>query len=259
MLIFYLMLSLNSTAETYTNRFWTDAKGRILNATFVGMEANIVSLKREDGRVIQLPIAYLSTEDRTFLQTMSSRPTGPAAHSEQPKPIEAAPPTPQMGAVNIQTEFYSVSKRDSKELATILAKGKENVLSPAWEDATQAALKRFAAIPMKKSIGRFDVATMSGNGTGPQEKTFGGLIASINCTPTIGPDGLICNLVLVIELRDHKRNIVGQSTSPRILMSGPGKKYIVVPDIQETNGISCKDAYIVLVSYSRSPRIDNLQ
>jgi hypothetical protein len=62
----------------YERRQWTDAAGKYqVTAQLVDYKDGQVTLKREDGGLVTLPIEKLSREDQLFLQSASKSPGGP--------------------------------------------------------------------------------------------------------------------------------------------------------------------------------------
>lgn len=60
-------------------RTWKDASGKFeVRAELVGVTGEQASLKRQDGQIIQVPIASLSAESQLFLKGGSGTPSGPS-------------------------------------------------------------------------------------------------------------------------------------------------------------------------------------
>ena len=57
-------------ADAATSRIWTDAKGRQLEATFVAVDGENVTLQTADGKEYHLPMASLSAADQALAKTM---------------------------------------------------------------------------------------------------------------------------------------------------------------------------------------------
>jgi len=71
-------------AEEAAPRMWTDTKGRQLEATFIGIEGDQITLNSPTKGVLTLPLSVLSAEDQAFAKT--------AAPSEKPTyiPVNAS-------------------------------------------------------------------------------------------------------------------------------------------------------------------------
>lgn len=61
----------STTPKVYSLREWTDASGKHkTKATFAGLGSGGVSLRKEDGSVIKLPVDKLSADDRKYIESL---------------------------------------------------------------------------------------------------------------------------------------------------------------------------------------------
>ena len=95
-------------------RTWTDTQGRKTEAEFVGVNNGVVQLKSADGRIHQVPIEQLSSEDRRAVAAeMGIKHANPAAPAAPQDAGPAAPPA----AAGAQDEQFSEAIRQNPENA----------------------------------------------------------------------------------------------------------------------------------------------
>ena len=58
-------------------RTWTDTSGNTVEAAFVKMEDGKVHLRRQDGRIAQVPLEKLSQQDQTHVAEQAERSVSP--------------------------------------------------------------------------------------------------------------------------------------------------------------------------------------
>ena len=95
--IFWIALALLLCLRPYAQSqspisTWTDVNGKSLQARFISLEDQTVTLHRPDGRMIKLPIHRLNDDCIAKAQALATPGQEPAAPGEDAKPAEAAGP-----------------------------------------------------------------------------------------------------------------------------------------------------------------------
>ena len=81
---------LGETTNSVTARTWTSRSGQTVNAEFVKMQYGMVHLKREDGKLITIRSASLSSEDQKVAGKLAS-PATPSLKKAEPTESKKAP------------------------------------------------------------------------------------------------------------------------------------------------------------------------
>lgn len=70
---------LSAQAADSTTRLWTDAKGRQVEATFGGLDGELIILQTKDGNTHRFPLTNLSAEDQKIARSMKAPNAGTTA------------------------------------------------------------------------------------------------------------------------------------------------------------------------------------
>ncbi len=189
----------------------------------------------------------MSHADRLWLLEWSSRSPISREDTGKASPAEGAPPAGQARIFRMQAEVFSVSPRDAELLASIQDRGRLGAWSLSNGEASQDALRRFAAMSAKRSLGSVEIATPFNVETRDANRPVGDLTLSITCIPALGPYGSEIDLALNMEFRDLQGNAIGHAGS-RIIMSEPGQRYLIAPTLTAGNR-QRRDAILILVTY----------
>lgn len=188
-----------AAAEIEEYRTWTDARGRPLRAALVGTDSQTITLKKESGQVINLPIKHLSEADQRRLQ-----------QNRQTSSLPAVPPPPTAPrdgpwAATVKFEIYSLAPRDAVPLAEIWTAQSSALPIDATGDVNQALLRRFSASLRRQRLGQIELTWPSSIGGIPRKYKVGTSSADVALTPWISTDGQKAEILLMVEMPGSKK------------------------------------------------------
>ncbi len=236
-----LALALPVLAEVRT---WTSIRGATVEAEFVELEIDTVVLRSAAGELLDIRLNQLSDGDQQYVRSLPHVQPSNAAQAAN----DVAPGLFQQTEILLQAELFFISQRDAMLLASILDRDKHNAWSLSDSEASQDALKQFAAIPSKRRVGSINLNTPTGIETRRPNEDFGDLIVSFNYAPTLGPDNTAYSLSFAVDARDRNENVIGRSAS-QIVMSAPGQKYLILPTAAGPENRQRRDSIVVLLTY----------
>lgn len=229
-------------AETEKYRTWTDARGRPLRAALVVTDSQTVTLKKESGQVINLPIRNLSEADQRRLQ-----------QNRLTSPLPAAPPLPKApmdgrGAATVKFEIYSLARCDAVPLAKIWNAQSSTPPIDASDDANQALLRRFSTSLRRQRLGQIELTWPNGMGGIPRKYKIGTSSADVAFTPWISNDGQKADILLIVEMPGSKTEppfrvkttyaFLRAGQQVLLLSSPPGSRHAVLATFMGTKRIS---------------------
>lgn len=96
-----LAMTVSAHAQDAATRPWKDAQGRIIQAAFVSITTDSVTLRMADGKEHQIPLARLSAEDQAFAKSQA-----PAGNPPTAATPAAAGPTPSANPIPLEKRVW---------------------------------------------------------------------------------------------------------------------------------------------------------
>ena len=162
-----LLLLICGSAEGLLARTWTDASGKYtVEAEFVARKQGKVYLKRQDGKVINLPLSKLSQADQDFVLGIGKE---PAAAPAPQAVFEPGPDDPRQVATlkaigcivygregNAQTVIFSDKQSTDENLKHLVGLKNVEVITMRGPDITDAGLASLANLPTLHTLNIYD-------------------------------------------------------------------------------------------------------
>jgi hypothetical protein len=112
------------TASAATTRVWTDAQGRKVEATFIKLDGETITIQMANGTIYSLPVTKFSAEDQQIAKTLAPAENANALMSvpTNASAAQAASKIDQLveqGIINANPKLAEAAKKEAAELAKV--------------------------------------------------------------------------------------------------------------------------------------------
>lgn len=138
-------------------RVWTSASGRQVEAAFLHMDSDVVSLGGQDGRVFRIPLNQLQRDDQILARQIAGTAALPGARTADRPVMDVTPPRVTTG---FSSECERILVRTIQQARREILVAIYTITRPSIEQALSAAARRGVTVIMKYDAGQKDTSTM---------------------------------------------------------------------------------------------------